>query len=169
MDEKRKVQDKYDKVIRKVISYGFKEEAYEMFLDDILRFEDAYRDDYIHGLERYLAKWSEDKKQKQNAPDLKTVIPLYDRMFAEKLQAVELAEQKAATSNYVILGFIGVSLVLYILFLLIPLMIKIEENTRAMALERHESLNPGDHPLIGRHTVDSVSKQRHDGGPATAA
>jgi|WetSurMetagenome_2_1015567.scaffolds.fasta_scaffold45890_1 predicted Zn finger-like uncharacterized protein len=169
VDEKRKAQDKYDKVIRKVIAYGFKEEAYDMFLDEILKVEDAYRDDYIYGLEKYLANWSDHKKQKPNAPDLKTAYPLYERMFAEKLQTVELAKQKAAASNYVILGFIGVSLVLYILFLLIPLMIKIEENTRALTQEKSGGLHPGDESPGYRSVVEPVSKPQHDGGPAAAA
>jgi predicted Zn finger-like uncharacterized protein len=169
VDEKRKVQDKYDKVIRKIIPFGFKEEAYEEFIDDIMRFEEAYQDDYIYGLEKYLQNWSELKKQKQNTPDLKTVYPLYERMFAEKLQASELGKQQAAARNYVILCVIGASLVLYILFLLIPLMIKIEENTRSLASEKPRDTFLGENSPENLPGAETASHARANDGSATAA
>jgi predicted Zn finger-like uncharacterized protein len=169
VDEKRNVQDKYDKVIRKIISYGLKEEAYEIFLDNIMRFEGAYQADYIQGLEKYLQNWSELNKQKQNSTDIITVIKLYERMFSEKLQASEMAKQQAAARNYVILGVIGASLVLYILFLLIPLMIKIEENTRIMAREKPGGMYLGENSPENLHRVEIASHARaHDDRSVTA-
>ncbi len=94
-----------------------------------------YRIDYLQGFEAALYETKvhgsiSKMNQKQYNELFELVVTSYDMYFHRKLQEKELQELKLKTERLVAISIISSSILLFILCLIIPLLIKIEENTR---------------------------------------
>ena len=130
VNERRSIQNKFDKKIKKVVNLGFVEEGYDVLADGLSEYPEEYREAFIDGLYDYLKNGKEFRDKTKAEYELYDFLLAYDRQFKDELRRVESENLEAKTKKWTILGVIAVSMLLYMLFLLIPILIKIEENTR---------------------------------------
>jgi predicted Zn finger-like uncharacterized protein len=131
IDERKEVEDKYGDKIKKVVEYGFSEETYDIFLNRLVNYPAKYREAYIEGLDEFLNDGLNYKRKRQNNNiDIVSLSKAYKQAFDEEISEAKYAASKDSTKKWTVLGVIAVSMFLYILFLVIPILIKIEENTR---------------------------------------
>jgi len=130
VNERRSIQNKFDKKIRKVVNLGFVEDSYESFIDVLSDYPEEYREAYIDGIYDYIKNGKEFRDKTKSDYELRDFLLAYDSQFKAELQRVKSENFEAKTKNWIILGVIAASMLLYMLFLLIPILIKIEENTR---------------------------------------
>ena len=146
IDTRRNVQNEFDKIIRKIINLGFAENSYDLFVDGLSEIPEEYRESFIEGLYVYLIegkKYIENNKTDQTLPKL---LMEYDSKFRAEMKRVKAKNLEAKQKKWTILYAVGISLLMYMLFLLIPILIKIEENTRLKPSESHSDsdLNNGE-------------------------
>ena len=94
-----------------------------------------YRMEYLKGFEQALQdtiNYTQLQKmnQKQANELFESIITSYDSYFTRNIQRKDMQEIKQKTERIVALSTFSSSILLFILCLLIPLLIKIEENTR---------------------------------------
>jgi hypothetical protein len=141
VDERRRIQDKFDKEIKKVISLGgFSNEAYDLLFEILVEYPEEYRGAYINGLYDYLEdgkKYAEKNKSKFDGFEL---FNSYSSMFYAETERVKFENESTKMNKLIVIGVIAVSMLLYIVFLLIPILIKIEENTRKKSTEINQNV-----------------------------
>lgn len=140
VDERKRVRDKFDKKIKEVVNLGFKEEAYNWFVDLLIDYPEKYRDAYISGLCEYLKDAKKDAAKNKSEYDVAKLFESYVSMFKSEIARVEFENNSAKIGKLIVLGIIVVSMLFYIVFLLIPILIKIEENTRLKSSETSPNL-----------------------------
>ena len=91
--------------------------------------------EYLKGFEQALQdtiNYTQLQKMNQNQANelFESIITSYDSYFTRNIQRKDMQEIKQKTERIVALSTFSSSILLFILCLLIPLLIKIEENTR---------------------------------------
>ncbi len=131
IDRKRKMENTYGDTIKKmIVAYGFSEGNYEVMMKWILAVPDEYQKKFVHGMEDFLKdteKWA--RKNNEKDMDYAQFTNQYKEMFFNALREMKEKNQEISQRKMVILGSIAASLVLFIIFLIIPILIKIEENS----------------------------------------
>ncbi len=139
IDARRAVENKYDSHIKKVVTdYSFDQGMYITLVNWMTRVPENRRTRFITGLYDFLDDfkgWLEKKENealaKSAGPTLyKNMADMYNSIFLERLKKEEVAWTASFQERENILIFIGFSLIFLILFLSVPILIKIEENTR---------------------------------------
>jgi predicted Zn finger-like uncharacterized protein len=131
IDKRKEVEDKYGGRIKKIVRYGFSEESYDIFLNRLVNYPAEYRKAYVNGLDDFLSDGLHYKeKRKNNNIDIVKLSIAYKEAFDEEIRNAKISKSMNSTKKFIVLGVIVVSMLLYILFLVIPILIKLEENTR---------------------------------------
>ncbi len=131
LEEKREVEKRYGDTISKIVrDFGFSSGTYDVLVRDLIDIPAEYRSGFIYGLEDFLkeAKKYEDKHHR--GLSLVKLTNWYREAFKQRLREAQLKKEAASAQRLYILASIGVTLVILLAFLIIPLLIKIEENTR---------------------------------------
>ena len=94
-----------------------------------------YRVEYLNGFEQALKDtidFAQLKKMNERQANelLESIINNYDSYFNRNIQRKNIQELKLKTERIIALSTLSSSILLFILCLIIPLLIKIEENTR---------------------------------------
>lgn len=135
VEEKNSVRKKYESDLMKVMKICKLESSYyDNLVDDVLNVDKKYRDAYVDGLVDYvedMEKFLEKKGEKVENAEMNILI--YSQGFASAVEKVAESQAEAKEKRKSALATCGVSLGVLIMFLVIPLLIQIEENTRAKA------------------------------------
>lgn len=104
-----------------------------ILLASIANVEESKRDEYVKGLELFIPEFYQFMKAKKGNVtelDLREVLMDYNTMFSINWSAKEIKTTQQ-TMNKIVSGTILISsLILFIMCLIVPLLIRIEENTR---------------------------------------
>jgi len=139
IDTKIAVENKYDSHIKRIIKdFNFNTEIYYTILDWLSHTPEHRRTRFINGLYNFLADYK-DWLQKSNKMPADTAASSdmfmnmagkYKRIFIELLKKEEVRWAASYQERTTILLFIGFSLIFLVLFMIVPIIIKVEENTR---------------------------------------
>ena len=129
--EKNAVRKKYQSKIETLLRTGnFDSSMFDNMVDTLVDLDKSFRSPYINGAIKYVdstKKWSIEKAKKFDAEDC---LQTYDQLFGKASRAVLSGNNDAQERKSAALGVCGGACLGLILFLMIPLLIKIEENTR---------------------------------------
>lgn len=150
---KEQVEKKYGKSIEAVItSANLKPLSYDMIVTNIARYDSKYQKQYWEGLSSFIPEAIEYIKNNNTSIDindvnvfkvvLSDVIDGYNRMFDAEIERVD-NERMAQLQDKIVAGSIlAISILLFVICLFLPLLIKIEENTRQqLELTKREKEN----------------------------
>lgn len=131
--EKDAVRSKYKSKILKLIEVAkLDHDDFEEYVDKLCDYDKEYRSDFIDGaldFVKSVKKWD----AKENLPAMKSykrTLEGYGRRFDSAVEDVKKSREDAAARKKAALGICGSTCLGLVLFLMLPLLIKIEENTR---------------------------------------
>jgi len=128
LDESREIEKLYgDQVADLVKEAKMQKEDYDGIMAFIKKLKDDYRSRYVDGLENSLEKHfkSDNKTYSSNE-----IVNMYTDNFLQSLREYELQKKSSSTIKWYSLGAVIVSCFMLFMMLIIPALIKIEENTR---------------------------------------
>ena len=129
--EKNAVRKKYQSKIEALIRAGnFDSSFFEDMVKFLVKLDKPYRSAFINGAVKYVEntkKWSIEKAKKFDAEEC---LEKYGWLFETAMNKAEAGKADAQARKGAALGICGGACLGLILFLMIPLLIKIEENTR---------------------------------------
>ena len=128
LDESRAIEKLYgDQVADLVKEAKMQKEDYDGIMAFVKKLKDDYRPRYVDGLENALDKHSESDKKTYSSND---ILSMYTDTFLESIEEYELQKESSSTTRWYSLGAVFVSCFMLFMMLIIPALIKIEENTR---------------------------------------
>lgn len=133
ISDKREVEKKYGKDIQEIVSkYGFSPNAYDIYIRQLSNMDKKYRSMFVNGLEDFLhdGKKYIEKQGAKTKLDLPEIANAYDDLFDTAVEEAESSEAESKAKRATALITIGSALGAMILFLIIPLLLQIEINTR---------------------------------------
>lgn len=129
--EKNAVRKKYQSKIEALTRAGnFEGDFFERIVGILVDMDKSYRSAYINGAVKYVEntkKWSIEKAKKFDGYEC---LGKYSQLFKKALDKAKAGNDDAQERKSAALGICGGACLGLILFLMIPLLIKIEENTR---------------------------------------
>ena len=132
LDERREIEKQYgDKLAAIVKKFSLSDDTYDHILIVMKKLEKEYRGDYISGLKIALtdAEKSNDKKTGKPHPALE-VAQQYTDAFFEAEHNVMSSKTAATQVRWTALGSALICFFMLFMMLIIPALLKIEENTR---------------------------------------
>jgi len=133
LDTKREVEKEYGDDIAEIVKkFNLPSSAYDILINKIANMKEEYRDKFVDGLWDYLSD-AQDYIKKQEKKAKISIIDAanqYIREFDNEVQAVEMSKASAQIEKITYLSILGGSLLIMLGFLIVPLLIQIEENTR---------------------------------------
>ncbi len=134
LDERRQIEKRFgDDVADIVKEHSLGDEWYDRILGFIGTLEKDYRSDYIDGLEDVLSDAAKAREEKaDSSPSAVEVMESYTEAFVEAAGQAEAAKAEAATARQTALIAILLCCFMMFMMLVIPALLKIEENTRGM-------------------------------------
>ena len=133
LKETNAVRKEFDSEITKLMEVcALPKEAYERYVRKLARMRPDMRDDYIDGAIDFAkaAKKNCERKDSKDKFDGEAVVGLYDQLFGSAIEAAESDDAETRIKKTAALSVCGGALIGLVLFLIIPLLIQIEENTR---------------------------------------
>ena len=133
LEKKREIEKKFGDDINDIIKeYKLPTQAYEILTSDLLQMDEEFRSKFIGGLDDFLDDAQKYiKKQGDKAKiDIIKSTDTYRNMFTSAIGEVQASKIEAASGKMYSLGILGGSIIILLLFLFIPLLIQIEQNTR---------------------------------------
>ncbi len=133
LKETNAVRKEFDSEITKLMELcALPKEAYERYVRKLARMKKEMREDYIDGALDFAkaAKKNCERKDSKDKFDGETVVGWYDGLFESALETAEADVVKTRIKKTMALSICGGALIGLVLFLIIPLLIQIEENTR---------------------------------------
>ncbi len=133
LDERREIEKRYGDQISKIVKkFRFAPQVYDIFIEDLTSLPPDYRDTFVEGLKDYLEdtrKYIEKKGQKTKI-SLAQAADIYRNLFRQRIKEAEVRKAQASLQRkYLLVALVG-TLMVMLAFLVIPLLIRIEENTR---------------------------------------
>ena len=137
---KEKAEKKYKQIIENIVETAkLKPFAYDMILTNVAKYDSKYQSQYLEGLSSFIPdglKYIHDK-YKVNTNNvsvskqaLSGVIEEYNRMFDAEISRVDSEKMSQIQEKIVAGSTLAISILLFVICLFLPLLIKIEENTR---------------------------------------
>lgn len=137
---KERAEKKFRVRIEKMIFENqLKPFAYDKILSNIAECDEKYQNDYVKGLEKFV-KEAFDYAKAKNKVNMNNInsqkeflsgaLEAYQEMYERELDRIASEREDLVQQKLIAGGVLLVSLLLFIVCLLIPLLIKIEENTR---------------------------------------
>ena len=134
--EKQNVEKKYGKLIEKIIEENnLSPIAYDLIVSNIVTVNTKFQDKYAEGLDQFFLdgiSYAKDKKIKTGKEFIKALLESYQTLFNAQVERVDTLQSQQMVEKITSLSVIGISLLLFIVCLFLPLLIKIEENTRVL-------------------------------------
>ena len=149
--KKEAAEKKYKQQIEDIVNtLNLKPFAYDLILSNIINYDEKYQDQYVKGLKPFLQEGIDFVKTKYNAKMedisvqkyyLPSLLSEYNGMFNSEIERIA-DEKLAQTQNRLTAAYVlGISILLFIICLFLPLIIKIEENTRQLVELKKEEKN----------------------------
>ena len=137
---KEKVEKKYKQVIENIVeTANLKPFAYDMILTSVANYDSKYQSQYLEGLGSFISEGYAylGKKYKVNMDNvtiakqaLTGIIEEYNKMFDAEISRVDSEKLSQLQDKIVAASILASSILLFVICLFLPLLIKIEENTR---------------------------------------
>ena len=133
-DEKRKVEKEYGDEIQKIVKkFNFSPSSYDVLVRDLVNIPDKWRRTYLDGLKNFLKEAKKFREKHADAPSLPQAANFYRDMFFAEIERAKAEKEAAGEKRLFLLAGIGVTILVLLAFLLVPLLVKIEENTRRIS------------------------------------
>lgn len=137
LEKRRDVEKQFgDRVNKAIRNYNLSAEAYNILISDLLEMDKKYRRKYIRGFTRFLGGAENFLKEQKEDDEFYFSIPdaanSYREMYSDAISEVEFSKIDAAENKMYLLAVLGFSLLLLLAFLVIPLLLQIENNTRKL-------------------------------------
>jgi len=132
-DNRLKVEQQFSDDIKELIEkYSFDQMSYDIFLNLLLDLPDDLRRYFIKGADIFIDRGLKYAKiyNKQKELNPAVLVNNYKEMFFANVEEWKQGQELSQFDKYEAIGIIAGSLLMFIVFLIIPLLIKIEENTR---------------------------------------
>lgn len=131
LKEKNAVRSKYNSDIMKLMEIGkLKQNNFEGIVEILCSVDAGLRSDFVDGAIDYLEDAKKYFEKKNQSFDGEYMLKLYAQSFEEAIADVEHRRLESSKKRTAALIVCGSSLLGLILFLIIPLLLQIEENTR---------------------------------------
>ena len=137
---KEKAEKKYKQIIENIVETAkLKPFAYDLILTNVANYDSKYQSQYLEGLKSFIPEGLTyiHNKYKVNTNNvsiskqaLSGVIEEYNRMFDAEISRIEEEKMAQIQSKLIASSILASSILLFIICLFLPLLIKIEENTR---------------------------------------
>jgi predicted PurR-regulated permease PerM len=137
LETKRKIEKEYGDDIEGIVKkYNLPSDAYNIFIKKLINMKEEYRDKFVEGLEDFLDDAQDyiEDKGKESKITIIDAANYYLSSFDNEIQTVEMSKASAQAGKITLLAILGGSLLIMLGFLLIPLLIQIEKNTRKQEL-----------------------------------
>ena len=133
LEIKRRIEKEYGDDIEEIVKkYNLPSNAYNVFINKLINMKEEYRDKFVEGLEDFLDDAQDyiEDKGKESKITITDAANYYLSAFDNEIQTVEMSKASASAEKITLLAVLGGSLLIMLGFLLIPLLIQIEKNTR---------------------------------------
>lgn len=152
-NSRRKIEKKYDDQVKFIVQHLYKREYWDKYydktFDEIANIPENYRDAYANGLVDFIedaSNYYQNNQIEGKVPTFYEVKSTYDSLFQSEMSRAEYEKKSAKQKGWIILGVIGGCIFLFMVFLMMPILIKIEENTRMIYPESQRSPELSDMP-----------------------
>jgi hypothetical protein len=135
LDERRAIEKKFgDRVVEIIKEHKFVQEDYDELIELIQDIEENNRSKYLKGLETALEdRNAAARNSKGEILPVLHVARLFTAFFTEAEDEQAARKEEAKTNRYAALGAVFVSCFMLFMMLIIPALLRIEENTRRVA------------------------------------
>ena len=132
LDERRAIEKKFgDRVVEIIKEHKFVQEDYDELIELIQDIEENNRSKYLNGLETALEdRNAAARNSKGEILPVLHVARLFTAFFTEAEDEQAARKEEAKTNRYAALGAVFVSCFMLFMMLIIPALLRIEENTR---------------------------------------
>lgn len=148
ISERRKIEKKFGDDIEDIVSnYGMDKKYYDFLTHWLLEQDDEYRGRFIKGIKSFMkdAKKYNEKHSPDEAYNYGVLSISYRSKFEEAVIASERSKVISKENRQKAIHLIGGALCSMILFLIIPILLQIEINTRKTpAVNGHDECQPTD-------------------------
>ncbi len=137
---KEAVEKKYSEEIEEIINeLNLKPFAFDLFVSNIAKYDKEYQDKYVKGLKPFFEqgiayikdKYGIDMNNVQASKSVLVNLFLeYNNLFDSEINRVVEAKAQSVQNKIITASVLGSAILLFVLCLFLPLLIKIEENTR---------------------------------------
>jgi len=143
LDEKRKVEKAYGDLITKLVkNYGLSAESYDILINDMVKMDEKFRDDYINRFSKFLSKVKK-YNNKKNSERIKIVdaANYYRNEFFDAIERFKVEKEENKVKRMYKVGIFLSLIITLLMFLIVPLLIKIEENTRHSTVSKENTIS----------------------------
>ncbi len=140
IDTKRAIENKYDGIMKNIVKdFNFETQFYNQLVTWLAQVPENRRSRFIGGLYSFLDNFTEWMKENKDTLNLgsedstvlyRNMANKYEKIFAELLRKEEVRWAASYQERTNLLLFIISTLTFLILFLMLPIILRIEENTR---------------------------------------
>ena len=142
LEKKKEIENEYgDDILDIMKTYKFIDENYDGMIELLMDIDDEYRGKFVDGLEDFLDDAHDYITDKGKDAKIKIgdAANAYIAMFQNEIKRAHIAQLESKLQKKIALAVIGVALLVMLAFMLIPLLIQIEQNTRRFAVQSSES------------------------------
>ena len=135
LDERRAIEKKFgDRVVAMIKEHKFVQDDYNDLIEMIQSIEESNRSKFLNGLESALEdRDSAAGNSKGEILPVQAVASLYTTFFSSAEDGHSVRKEEAKTKRYAALGAVFVFCFMLFMMLIIPALLRIEENTRRVA------------------------------------
>jgi len=132
LEERRRIEKEFGDEIQRIIKeFGLSASSYDVLVSDLRGIPENLRATYLDGLKDFLKEVRKfGKKRDDFRLSSAEAANIYRQLFFEELQSLRLKKEASSQKRIQTLVAMGVVFVVLLAFLVIPLLVKIEENTR---------------------------------------
>jgi hypothetical protein len=135
LDERRAIEKKFgDRVVALIKEYKFVQDDYDDLIEMIHSIDESNRSKFLNGLETALEdRDSAARNSKGEILPVQAVASLYTTFFSTAEDGYSARKEEAKVARWGALGAVFVSCFMLFMMLIIPALLRIEENTRKSA------------------------------------
>ena len=132
LDERRAIEKKFgDRVVAMIKEHKFVQDDYDDLIEMIQSIDESNRSKFLNGLESALEdRDTAARNSKGEILPVQAVASLYTTFFSSAEDGHSARKEEAKINRYAALGAVFVSCFMLFMMLIIPALLRIEENTR---------------------------------------
>ncbi len=135
--DRQEVERHYGDRLRKILeSYSLAANGYDILLGWTIEVPKDRREAFVSGMETFLVDGVAFAKKNGKQPDASELVGQYHSIFSEAVQSEATSKAEALQTRLGLLAVLGVSALLFFIFLIIPALLQIEKNTRPVAVQQ---------------------------------